>query len=379
MVKILPSFGVKNINIYYWLGLLLNGWFILPNWVFYFARHISVKEIGLVEGVAVLVGILMEVPSGVLSDLLGKKKTIIVGSLFLITSCLILINATQFIHFLLGNITMFIGFSFQSGATEAFAYDSLKVVKKERFYDTVAAKHTSITIIATLISTFFGGLLFRFAPSAPFIAWAIFLFLSIVALSKAQEPDINTSRFSVKGYFHHLREGVMALFGSRLRNYLIPLLAIPIIIKLYQGLVRQSMAGYFGFTGETFGYLFALVSVPAIILSFHYGEIRQKLGNKSLLLIVFAAYALVFGIASTTTGLVVGGGLYLLLNVTENIARPLVSSLINERIDSKHRTTTLSTLSLESGAIHHSRYVLRWSHRAWPHCPFIPRLCCVYP
>lgn len=339
---------MRNIRLYYWLGLLLNGWFILPNWVFFFSEHLSVAEIGLIEGISVLVGVLMEVPSGVFSDLLGKKKTIIIGSLSLIVSCLVLINSTEFAHFLLGNILMFIGFSFHSGAIEAFAYDSLKEQGKESWYDKVVSKHTSITIAATLISTFLGGFLYRFAPQAPFIAWAVFLTLSIFVMGLAHEPRIDTVKFSVSLYLQHLRKGVMTLFGLRLRNYLIPLLAIPIIIKLYQGLVRQSMAGYFGYTGETFGYLFALVSLPAILLSFRYSEIRQKLGNKSLLLLIFMIYAIVFGIASTTTGLIVGGGLYLLLNVTENIARPLVSSLVNERIDSKHRTTTLSTLSLIS-------------------------------
>lgn len=348
MERFFPTHGLNNIRAYYWLGLLLNGWFILPNWVFYFSQHLSIQQIGLIEGIAVMVGILMEVPSGVFADLLGKKKTIIIGSLFLILSCLILINATEFVHFLLGNIIMCIGFSFHSGATEAFAYDSLKEAGEEKGYDTVVAKHTSITIAATLVSTFLGGLLYRLAPQAPFRAWAVFLGLSIVVMYFTHEPRIDSAKFSVAAYFRHLKEGVMTLFGTRLRNYLIPLLAIPIIIKLYQGLVRQSMAGYFGYTGETFGYLFALVSLPAILLSFRYSGIRQKLGNKTLLLLIFLSYALVFGVASSTTGLLIGGGLYLLLNVTENIARPLVSSLVNERIDSKHRTTTLSTLSLFS-------------------------------
>lgn len=346
MKKLFPSFGVKNISTYYWLAIFLNGWFIMPNWAFYFRQHISQIEVGWVEGAAVLVGILMEVPSGALADLLGKKKTIIAGSLIIALSCIVLINASIFINFLIGNILMFIGFSFQSGATEAFAYDSMKVVGKEEHYDTVVAKHTSLSITATLFSTFVGGYLYRLAPEAPFYAWALFMLISVALLIFTVEPKIDSEHFSGKAYISHLKEGVKTLFSHRLRNYLVPILMLPITIKLYQGLVRQSMAGYFGYTGETFGYLFALVSIPSIYLSFKYDLFRKIWSNKTILLFNLFSYMCAFFIASITNNILWGGGVYLIINLTENITKPLISSLINERIDSKHRATTLSTLSL---------------------------------
>jgi MFS family permease len=115
---------------------------------------------------------------------------------------------------------------------------------------------------------------------------------------------------------------------------------------MYEGLVRQSMANYFGYNGVTFGYLFALVSIPAILVTLGYDRLRKLLGDKKFLLLTLGLYTLGFSIASAGTGLVVGGIVYLIIMVTQGLARPIVSSLINERIDSKHRATTLSTLSL---------------------------------
>ncbi len=195
MRKLFPTFSLHNIWAYYWLGIFLNGWFILPNWVFYFRQHISQIEIGWVEGAAVLIGILMEVPSGAIADLIGKKRTIIAGSLVIILGCLVLINAREFTNFLIGNILMFIGFSFQSGATEAFAYDSMKEKRKEHHYDTVVAKHTSISLGATLFSTFLGGFLYHISPEAPFYAWIVFLSISVPLLLSTSEPKIDTEHF----------------------------------------------------------------------------------------------------------------------------------------------------------------------------------------
>jgi MFS family permease len=348
MQKLFPTFGVKNISAYYLLAIFFNGWFIMPNWVFYFRQHISQIEVGWVEGAAILVGILMEVPSGALADLLGKKKTIIAGCLLIVISCTVLINASTFLNFLIGNILMFVGFSFQSGATEAFAYDSMKVEGKEQHYDTVVAKHTSLSIAATLFSTFVGGYLYSLAPEAPFYAWAVFMLISVALLLSTREPKIDSEHFSSRVYLDHLKEGVKTLFSQKLHNYLIPLLMLPITIKLYQGLVRQSMAGYFGYTGETFGYLFALISIPSIYLSFKYDLIRKYFSNKKILLFNLFSFMCAFFIASITNNIILGGGVYLIINLTENITKPLISSLINERIDSKHRATTLSTLALVS-------------------------------
>lgn len=348
MRKIFPTFGVRNISLYYWLTLFVNGWFILPNWVFYFRQYITQTQVGVVEGIAVLIGILMEVPSGVLADLLGKRNTIIAGSIFQLISCLILINSREFAHFILGNAVMFIGFAFHSGATEALAYDSLKEKDQAGNYSEVIGKSSSIIIAATLISTFVGGYLYGLAPQAPFYAWIVFLFLSIILLLCMTEPSIDSVKFNVRNYLIHLQEGTRTIFQANLKNLLIPIFTFAIFIKLYQGIVRQSTAAYFGYTGETFGYLFSLISLPAIYASFQFGQLRTYLGDKKLILLSLGSFTMAFFIASLTRNFWIGASFYLVINLIENIARPLTSSLINESVDSKHRATALSTLALFS-------------------------------
>ena len=133
----LKFYSIKNIRLFYLAGIFLNGWFILPNWVFFFSRYLSKVEIGIIDGVAILVGIVLEVPTGALSDLFGKKKTLIFGCICLAISSIYLVLATRFWQFLLGNVLMFIGFAFNSGSLEAFAYDSLVETGVQNGYDSV--------------------------------------------------------------------------------------------------------------------------------------------------------------------------------------------------------------------------------------------------
>lgn len=348
MSKPFPYFGISNIKYFYWLTLFINGWFILPNWVFYFRQFITQTQVGLVEGIAVLIGIAMEVPSGVLADLLGKRNTLILGSLFQLISCLILINSTEFIHFLIGNSIMFIGFAFHSGATEALAYDSLKESNKAKKYPEVIGKSSSITIAATLISTVIGGYLYGLNPTYPFYAWVIFLAISVIILIFMKEPRVDTIRFNFYNYLAHLKEGTATLFNASLQPYLLPLFTFAIFVKLYQGIVRQSTAAYFGYTGETFGYLFAAISIPAIYASFKFAKLRIRFGDKRLITFSLFAFMLSFLVAASTNNPLIGATYYLVINCIENLVKPLTSSIINEHTDSKHRATTLSTLALFS-------------------------------
>lgn len=340
--------NLKNITIFYWLGLFLNGWFILPNWFFLYSQHLTIKEIGIVEGIAILTGILLEIPSGALADKIGKKKTIILGSIFILLSCVLLIEASALIDFIIGEVSMFVGFALHSGATEAFGYDSLVEQGMESSYDKVIGKHTSIAIGATILSTFFGGFLYGINPVAPFYAWGLFMIFSITALMFATEPVVIVNKQASNTYTTHIVEGVRSLFSQGIRVYLVPIITIVCMIKLSQGMVRQSMASYFSFNGETFGYLFALVTIPAVGFSFVFDRIKNYWGSKKLIILNLAGFLVGFIAAIVSKSPYMGAFVFLIFSILHTINVPLVSVIINQSIDSTHRATTLSTLALIS-------------------------------
>lgn len=346
--QLFPTYNLKNISRYYYLTIFMNGWFTTANWVFLFARYISQKEIGLVEGIAVLIGILMEVPSGVVADMIGKVKSLILGNALLVICCFVIYSADNYTAFLIGNIIMFLGFAFNSGANEALLYDSLKEKNLQKHYDQIIGKTNALKITTTLITTGIGGLLYRYSPTLPFVAWGIFSLISICILTSVKEPKIDTFKASFKEYFALLSNGVRSLFNVALKPYLITLFTLSSIVILSHGLVRQSTAAYFGYNGETFGYLYTLVTIPAILISTQTSFLRQKIGTKALLLLPLLLLLLGYTIASGSNSAWFGALVFLLLNISEYVSAPVISSVINENIDSRHRATTLSTLSLFS-------------------------------
>ncbi len=325
----------------------MNGWFILPNWVFYFAQFVTIPKIGLIDGISKLVAVFLEVPSGAVSDLLGKKRTLIFGNMAFVISCLILINASNFTWLLIGNIIMFIGFAFISGAKEAILFDSLKDIKKEDHYDEVLGKVNSIATFTTVASIFAGGLLFRFNPQFTFIAWLLFSLVSIGLLLFMTEPKSDSEEVSYTKYFSKLKTGVQSIFTKPVFSFVLPVLFFSMLIKSYEGVIRQNTGAYFGFSGETFGYILALILIPTLIVSYNYGRIIKLLKEKVKFLFI-CLYIVGFLLVYITNNLYFGLLSFLSVYVAQELAKPYIIGLINKQTESKHRATAISTVSLFS-------------------------------
>jgi MFS family permease len=347
MFNTFPTFNNKNVAFYYLLTFFMNGWFILPNWVFYYSQFISIPQVGFIDGISKLVAVFLEVPSGAVSDLLGKKKTLIFGNASLILCCLVLMNATNFLWLMIGNICMFIGFAFVSGAKEAFLYDTLIDIKKETHYDEVLGKVNSIATFVTVLSIFTGGLLYRFNPKFTFLAWLLFSSISILLLIFMKEPKADEEHLSYSAYVVKLKTGVQSIFTRPIFSFVLPVLFFSMLIKTYEGVIRQNTGAYFGFSGETFGYVLALILIPTLLVSYNYNRIALILKDKTSLFFT-GLYMLGFLIVYFTNNILLGAVSFLSIYIAQEITKPFIISLINKNTDSKHRATAISTVSLFS-------------------------------
>ncbi len=121
------------------------------------ARGYSLVEIGFAETVFHITSLLFELPSGVLADLYGRKNMLIVsnimrtiGNIIMILSCnLFLVCMSLSFHAM--------SYNFSSGSGDALAYDSLKAVENETYYERYASNQLIIYRLCSGISTLCAG------------------------------------------------------------------------------------------------------------------------------------------------------------------------------------------------------------------------------
>lgn len=122
------------------------------------ARGFSLVQIGFAEIVFHITSLICEIPSGMLADMYGRKKMLVLGNLMAITADLVMFLSEDFGLVLLSMPFHAMAYNFASGSGEALAYDSMKMEGKQEGYEKYVSNQSIIYRIASGISTLAAGL-----------------------------------------------------------------------------------------------------------------------------------------------------------------------------------------------------------------------------
>lgn len=133
---------------------------LLPFFMLY-AHHygLSYFQVFLTQTIFAVAMIAFEIPFGVISDLFGRKRCIIVGSLFLVSGSTLMLFCRNFIGFSLAEISWAIAFSAFSGSDSSLLYESAKNTHQAKNYFQQEGKVQAYARYAEGLSGITGGLL----------------------------------------------------------------------------------------------------------------------------------------------------------------------------------------------------------------------------
>ena len=147
----------RQLRLLYTTGILGNL-SIAGAWVVIMAsRGFSLVQIGFAETVFHITSLLMEIPSGMMADVYGRKKMLALGNIMAVTGDIITAISGNFTVACMAMPFHAMAYNFASGSGEALAYDSLKKVGKEEHYEKYSSNQSVIYRIASGISTLCAG------------------------------------------------------------------------------------------------------------------------------------------------------------------------------------------------------------------------------
>lgn len=309
--------------------------------------RISLLEIMFLQSWCMLWVFLSEVPTGAIADKFGRKLSIQLGIVAQIIGFSIYVLFPNFIVYLFAEMILGISISLMSGADEAFIYDTLKNYNKEHEAKKIFGRTESFMFLGIMtaapIGSYISGI---WGSQITFLLMIIPLTISLIITMFLKEP-VREKKAEEKKYIAILKDGVKA-FGN---NKVLKILTFDTVlictigflfIWLYQVILLD-----IGLEIEYLGIVNTAFVALEIVLLNTYSRIEKILKSKKRLLfisnILIGVSIIVVALVKIKIVIIICLCIALGLAMTRN---PLMISYMNKYIDSEHRATVISTISM---------------------------------
>lgn len=160
-------------------------------WVLYLAYcGMNLMQIGLLEGIYHATSVVCEIPSGALADLVGRKRSMLLGRLCVTISCIIMLYTRNFWWFAISFLLQALGNNFNSGSEEALVYDSMICLGEEENYIRINGRINMVLEVSQTIATVAGGVMAEYSYFVCYAACTVISLLAVVPVILMAEPPV---------------------------------------------------------------------------------------------------------------------------------------------------------------------------------------------
>ncbi|MFC2135640.1 MFS transporter [Bacteroidota bacterium] len=319
--------------------------------LFLMANNLSMTQIMILEVFFIGLALILEVPSGAFADLYGRKNSMIIG-MFAVTVAFIVFGfSTNFWHFLIGNLLVATGVALNSGANEAFIFDSLKECAREKEYAKIIGRANFLSLMVwgstSLVSATLGEI-FGFRPLYFFSAGSFFIGMIIMIFYK--EPPIHKHIYEAN-YFKHLRDAVKFSYNHKTVWNLIVFFGIVSATTHLTWLVIQAYYGTANLPSIILGIAMFLYFAVSGIGNLIAGRFIKMFSKQTML------FAILLSIGLSYIGIVVFGpiaGLFfiIIMSLGSGFRDVFISDEINKRVESRQRATVISVQNVSKNIVY---------------------------
>jgi hypothetical protein len=340
----------KNIKLLYGFAFFDPFMIVIPVWVPYLATQgISMRQFMELQAVFALVILCGEVPSGLLSDLWGRKKTLLLGSMLKAVSFSLLPLWGSYEGFLFYHLTMGIALSMISGGDVALLYDSHLAVGGQKSRGAAVLGNMKLAgQTGAALSALLGGAVVMLSYGHLLWANAILSWIPLLlVLGVAEPPRVLAKR---EKRFEDLKEALATTLvrdaGTRFvfLNLVVTGTAGLVMVWTHQKYWQDSGVPlvYFGVLFASYNLIFGFAGRSASFMSVRYGRGPVVTAIGVLPIIAYFVMASFFG----WVGIVFG----LLGHIGRGLGSVLFLNALNERISSTFRATVISMTQLGTRA-----------------------------
>lgn len=324
------------------------------NTLFLLDAGLTIGEVFLANALFSVGMVLFEIPTGVVADTLGRRASYLLSVAVLAGTTVLYLLAAQaeasVVVFGVVSIVMGLGFTFYSGALEAWLVDALAATGSADALDGVFARGNQISGAAMFVGTIVGGFLGQLDLAGPFLVRAgllvvLFFIAGKLMVEQGFEPRSLRIAEVPSEMLEVARVGVSNGWGHPgLRQLMLA------------AMVRSVFFGWAFYASQPYllellerdavwvvGLVTAGVSLATIVGNQLVTTFSRACGRRSTMLLAASAVGSVAGVSiGLTSSFVVAVGCLLLVAGAMGVITPVRQAYLHQVTASEHRATVVS-------------------------------------
>jgi len=322
-------------------------WFMvaMPIIVLFFQEHgLTLTEVMILQSIYSFSVALFEIPSGFIADIFGRKRTIVVSTIFTFIGFLVFSFFGGFYAFAIAQVLVGIGGSLMSGSDSAIIYDTLLETNSKNTYTKIEGRSYAIGNFSEALAGILGGFLAVGSIYMPIYVQTAILFFSIPIAFTLIEPTMHKENKLDRSFKAVLEIVKFAMVDNQKLKWLIIYSSAMGVATLSMAWFAQPFFKSINIPLAYFGILWAVLNFSAGITSFNAYQLDKKNKYKILFYLALAmpTLFLFLGFNASVFGLI----FILLIYLLRGIVTPILRNAINENTTSNKRATVLSIRSL---------------------------------
>lgn len=308
-------------------------------------RGMTIQQVVYTEIIYAGVIIILEIPTGVISDRWSRKNMLVIGAFLTCFEFIILIYANSFWHFALAVGVAGVSSALCSGTSNALLYDSLKVLKRQDEFEKILGRVNFFDYGASFTAALLGGLT---AVSLGFVSnyWLslVSVIISFIVALSLVEPEIKTVE-NESTSFSYAKDAIIFLKDHKIIRFV---LLTGIIMgsamnfvdefwQLYADNISIPVI-YFGIISSVDGLIISIFSLVAFKIKKHISYRYILLGC----LILVTLGLLIMSFAHSFLAIFI----LMILSIGIGVSEPLISGYLHNKTESYYRATVESFQSL---------------------------------
>ncbi|MBI9058366.1 MAG: MFS transporter [Labilibaculum sp.] len=318
-------------------------WFMLTMPIivlFYQENGLSMQDVLTLKGIYSVAVVALEIPSGYIADVWGRKKSLILGSILGCLGFVVYSFSHGFSGFLTAELILGIGSSFISGSDSAMLYDSLLKMKKEKDYLKQESRVMSVGNFAEALAGIAGGSLALISLRTPFVFQSFIAFIAIPASILLVDPNQNAVKIKV-GFKHILSIVKFSLWDNAILRWNIVLSSVIGCATLTLAWFIQPYLRDLDMEVSTIGVIWTLLNLTVGFVALSAYKIEGYLGKNGTSIFIVLGVSIGFILTGWFNSLI-GVGVLFFFYFVRGIATPVLKDYINRITESEMRATVLS-------------------------------------